>query len=204
MLLLLLPRWPLQRGFFRLSLPCAGTLSSENAFFAAECRYNNARIPLLFPAFSMMILRQFLVIQALLLWQGGFLFYASFVVPVGTELLGGGFEQGRITRHVTDSLNIVGVIAVALFAWDLSVVGGRYRRWQWGCWTLMALGLLALILLHPRLEALADFDAREISDHRQFRFLHRLYLWISTVQWLAGLGYTVLTLLAWRRPLAGS
>ena len=33
-------------------------------------------------------LRRFLVVQALMLWQGGFLFYTSAVVPTGTNLLG--------------------------------------------------------------------------------------------------------------------
>ncbi len=146
----------------------------------------------------MTIFRQFLLVQALLLWQGGFLFYASFVVPVGTEILGSSFEQGRITRHVTNSMNAVGAAALLIFAWNLLAGAPRYRRSRWGCWAVMALGLLALVLIHSKLEELTDFDAREFSDHRQFRYLHRLYLWISTFQWLASLAFTVLTLMAWR------
>ena len=46
-------------------------------------------------------LRRFLVVQALLLWQGGFLFYAAFVVPAGTEVLGSAAAQGAITVRAT-------------------------------------------------------------------------------------------------------
>ena len=52
----------------------------------------------------MLLLRRLLVVQLLMLWQGGFLFYVVFVVPVGTDVLGSSFEQGRITRFVTHSL----------------------------------------------------------------------------------------------------
>ena len=57
---------------------------------------------------------------------------------------------------------------------------------------------VSLVVLHPRLEELTDFDAREFTDHRQFRYLHRWYLWISTFQWIAGMAFTMLTLIAWR------
>ena len=87
----------------------------------------------------MTIFRRFLVVQALMLWQGGFLFYASFVVPVGTEMLGGSFEQGRITRHVTDSMNAVGAVALVIFVWDLLVARKPYQQMRWGCWGVMAI-----------------------------------------------------------------
>ena len=54
----------------------------------------------------MTILRRFFVLQSLMLWQGGFLFYAAVVVPIGTDVLGGSFEQGRITRFVTEQMNV--------------------------------------------------------------------------------------------------
>ena len=48
----------------------------------------------------MVVVRRFVVVQALLLWQGGFLFYAAIVVPVGTDELGSAFAQGKITARV--------------------------------------------------------------------------------------------------------
>ena len=55
-------------------------------------------------------LRRFLVLQSLLLWQGGFLFYAAFVVPAGTEVLGSSAAQGVITTRVVDALNVCGAV----------------------------------------------------------------------------------------------
>lgn len=148
-----------------------------------------------------MLLRRFLVVQMLMLWQGGFLFYASFVVPTGTEVLGNSFEQGRITRHVSMSMNWVGLVALAVFAWD--ILRCRSARAPglclWGSWLVMALGLAALFAIHPRLLELVDFSTSTFEDRGRFRFWHRTYLWICTFQWLAGLIYTVATLTAWRQ-----
>ena len=47
---------------------------------------------------SMIILRRLLVIQALLLWQGGFLFYTAVVVSTGTAVSGFGRSPGRDHR----------------------------------------------------------------------------------------------------------
>ena len=69
----------------------------------------------------MTTLRRFLVVQALMLWQGGFLFYAAVVVPAGTEVLGSGAAQGPITARVTDALNLCGLAALVLTAWDQAV-----------------------------------------------------------------------------------
>ena len=149
----------------------------------------------------MTLLRRFFAIQALMLWQGGFLFYAAFVVPTGTEVLGTSFAQGRITRFVTDSLNLVGLAAIAFFAWDLLQAPPktrRLKRWLWGTWTVLALGLASLFLIHLRLEGLVDFNDETFENHGLFRFWHRTYLWISTIQWLAGLTFAMFLLRSWR------
>jgi hypothetical protein len=146
-------------------------------------------------------LRRFLVIQALALWQGGFLFYATFVVPVGTSVLGSSAEQGAITRRVTDYLNACGVAALLVCLWDLV---GRHRgiallRCRWLLWLAMALILGGLIVLHVPMESLLDDLAAGSASRSHFRALHRLYLWLSTAQWLLALGYVYLTLRAWRQ-----
>ena len=74
-----------------------------------------------------MTLLRFLLVQSLLLWQGGFLFYASVVVPAGTVLLGKA-GQGAITARVTDALNVLGLVGVALFALELSLTRDPDRR----------------------------------------------------------------------------
>jgi hypothetical protein len=146
-------------------------------------------------------LRHFLVIQALALWQGGFLFYATFVVPVGATVLGSSAEQGAITRRVTDYLNGCGVAALVVCVWDLASGhrGVALLRWRWVLWLAMALILGGLIALHVPMESLLDDPSAGSAGRNHFRSLHRLYLWLSTAQWLLALGYVYLTLRAWRQ-----
>jgi len=144
----------------------------------------------------MQLLRRFLALQALMLWQGGFLFYAAVVVPTGTELLGS-FDQGRVTRQVTDAMNVLGAAALLVLAWD-QVAEPNSRRGRWVTWSVLAGGLMALAILHPRIERYVDFatDGR-VNDYASFYFWHQVYLYVATIQWVAGLGYVVLMLRAW-------
>jgi hypothetical protein len=146
-------------------------------------------------------LRRFLVIQALALWQGGFLFYAAFVVPVGTSVLGSSADQGAITRRVTDYLNGCGVAALVVCLWDLGRGhrGGALSRGRWLLWVGMALILGGLIALHVPMESLLDDPAAGSAGRMHFRSLHRIYLWLSTAQWLLALAYVYVTLRAWRQ-----
>jgi hypothetical protein len=144
----------------------------------------------------MQTLRRFLVIQALMLWQGGFLFYAAVVVPTGTDVLGS-FEQGRVTRHVTDSMNVIGAVALAILAWD-QVCSPTLRRTRWAMWATLAVGLVMLALLHPRIESYVDFSAAGgISDYPAFYFWHRVYLYVTSTQWFISLAYVAATLGSW-------
>jgi hypothetical protein len=145
-------------------------------------------------------LRRFLVVQALLLWQGGFLFYASFVVPAGTQLLGAA-GQGAITARVTDTLNIVGFVSLAVIAVDLSFTCDPNRRRtarRWWIWVVALACQGLLVYLHLLLDALMDDDRRRVLIGTAFRPLHGAYLWVSTVQWVAGLLLVWATLRAWR------
>ena len=145
----------------------------------------------------LVLVRRFLVVAALMFWQGGFTFYAAIVVPIGTAALGSALEQGRITRQVTESLNLSGAVALAIFALDTSATPSL--RWsRWTTWLIMALALGVLFTLHARLDALFLPDDLKILDRPTFRLLHRTYLWVSTVQWAAAIGFAVLSLAAWR------
>ena len=132
------------------------------------------------------LLRRFVVLTALMFWQGGFLFYASVVVPIGQEVLGSHKEQGFITQRVTNYLNLSGAIALAILAWDIAASRGssawRYGA-RWLCWLGMLATLLWLVWLHPRLDDLLDTTLKDIIEHRAFRAQHRTYLWVSTAQW---------------------
>jgi hypothetical protein len=146
------------------------------------------------------VLRRLLVLAALFFWQGGFTFYAAVVVPVGQEVLASHRRQGFITRRVTNYLNLAGAAALLPLAWDAAGRDGcaHRRRLRWACWAGMALTLGALFWMHGRLDALLDPETRSILDRHAFRPWHRLYLWVSTVQWAFALAYLLLAVLAWR------
>jgi hypothetical protein len=145
--------------------------------------------------------RRYLALAALLFWQGGFTFYASVVVPVGQDVLGSHLEQGLITRRVTVYLNLAGAVALVPLVWEL--VGTRDpSAWRRGLrlllWLAMAAALVVLYRLHPLLDQFLDVEYHDLTNRRAFRPYHRLYLWVSTVQWGCAIAYLLLTLLAWR------
>jgi hypothetical protein len=146
------------------------------------------------------LVRRFLVLAALFFWQGGFTFYAAVVVPVAQHVLGHR-RQGFVTREVTDYLNLAGLAALVLLAWDLLVPADPSGARWWTrrlLWLAMLLTLLALFWLHPRMDSLLQVRGGIVLDPEEFRPLHRIYLWISTVQWACALLYLLLTLRFWR------
>jgi hypothetical protein len=145
--------------------------------------------------------RRFLVLSALLFWQGGFVFYAAVVVPIGQEVLTSGTTQGFITRRVSNWLNFAGAVALAPLLADALARGCRSRwpfRLRLVVWGGLAITLVLLIWLHPRVDAFLDAETHTIDDFKGFRPLHRWYLWISTVQWALGVVYVALMVWAWR------
>jgi hypothetical protein len=149
----------------------------------------------------MLILRRFLVLAVLFFWQGGFTFYASVVVPVGQHVFGH-LRQGFVTQQVTVYLNLTGAVALVFLLWDIFAARDAAtwrRRSRLLLWAGMLLALLLLFWLHIRLDELLAAKGRIIRDPEVFYPRHRVYLWISTVQWACGLLYLLLTLGAWRR-----
>ena len=145
-------------------------------------------------------LRRFLVFQAFLMWQGGFLFYASFVVPAGTEVLGSPAGQGAITTRVADALNACGVVGLLVIAWDQASTrdpAPRRTKARWCCWGVAAVCQGLLIVLHIWMDSCMDPGRSRVVIHPPFRPLHRTYLWTSTVQWIACLALGWWTLRAW-------
>jgi hypothetical protein len=142
------------------------------------------------------------VLIALMFWQGGFTFYAAVVVPIGQGVLQSHLEQGFITRQVTNYLNVSGAVALLCLAWDGMASkdpAAIRRRVRWIAWLVMVLSLAMLVWLHGSLDQLLDPENKSLLDRRPFRSLHRLYLWISTLQWVFAVVYSSLTLAAWRR-----
>ena len=144
--------------------------------------------------------RRFLVVQALMLWQGGFLFYTTAVVPAGTQALGSSAAQGAITARVTDALNVTGVVALGLMCWDLALTrdpNTRRTAARWWCWAIALLCQYLLFVLHQLLDYFMDPGRMHVVIVPPFYTVHRMYLWVSTVMWVACLLLTWWTLRAW-------
>jgi hypothetical protein len=171
-----------------------GPLPWACAFEAATCRYLSA----------MQLVRRFVLLCLLMFWIGGFTFYAAVVVPIGTEVLGSPLDQGWITRRVTFWLNVAGVFALAAWAWDLAAEAAPTRllgATRWLLWLFIAAMLVALFILHPQMDTLLNVERERVLDRALFRTLHRVYLWVSTVQWGAALVLILATVHTWnRRP----
>lgn len=133
-------------------------------------------------------IRHTLALATFALWWGGFTFYALAVIPTAHNILHSHVRVGFITQQVTHWINIAAVVALAFLLWELlgsARFTARRRRWCWGAWLTIITMQTGLFLLHPMLDRLLDFAAREILDEPRFYFLHRLYLGLSTGQWLA-------------------
>jgi hypothetical protein len=161
----------------------------------------------------MVLIRRFLVIAALMFWQGGFFFYASVVVPVGTDVFAhfypltsrgeefsGKRQQGRITRTVARWINVAGAVALVPMGWDVVACtdAGRRRRWRGLLWLVAAALLGVLVTLYVQMDRQFDRDRLVLSEEGLFLVRHRLYLWVCAAQWGCCLMYLLLTLRAWR------
>ncbi len=146
------------------------------------------------------LMRRLLLLWALLFWQGGFMFYGGVVIPVGSRILGSDQEQARITRSVTNYLNLAGAVALAFWGWDVFAEPGgspRERRLRRLAWALLALSLGLLAWIHVRMDAQLDSDGSLVGDPRRFGPEHRHYLAVSTAQWAGCILLSALTIRAW-------
>ena len=124
-------------------------------------------------------------------WFGGFTFYASVVVPIGTDILGSARAQGEITQQVSDWIN-----RIALFTSLLLIVEHfLFRRKEKRLLSinfLVVIGILVfaglLIWLNQELDQMIEQTTNSIRVTNRERFYrqHRLYLWVSTGQWFLG------------------
>ncbi len=138
---------------------------------------------------------------AFAMWFGGFGLYVSIVVPIGTDVLGSALEQGVITRQVTVWINIFNAISVAAMILE-SVVSWKdstalCRTTQLVTLVIVAVSLAVLFYVHPILDRMFDAEAKSVSDSVQFYNMHRIYLWTSTVQWIAAWVWLFFTMRIW-------
>ena len=135
-------------------------------------------------------LRRFIVIAAVAFWLGGFTFYSGVAIPMGVQVLGTHRAVGFITQHVTNWLNVAGVVTLVILLWNLWL--GRKRQGKWLrrtlllTWLLMAAIEVELITLHPFMDRLLATNPRQILDEDRFELLHHVYLISTSVQWFIG------------------
>jgi hypothetical protein len=150
----------------------------------------------------MILTRRFLVVLALMFWQGGFMFYGAVTVPVTRAVLAPNPnprpEPSRITAQVTQWMNLAGTLALLvtfLDCWSSPLVK---RRWRWVGWALMALPHPIVIWMHREMSDQMSIAGFHSSDMRQFHYWHQTYLILNTIQWLGGMIFTVHSLKSWR------
>jgi glucan phosphoethanolaminetransferase (alkaline phosphatase superfamily) len=144
------------------------------------------------------------VIVALLfaVWWGGFTFYAAVVVPIGQRVLGSATAQGFVTQPVSDRINVIGAVVIAVLCWNLVAArrGATPRVWRVLVisWAVLAVAQVVLFVLHPRLDGMLDMTTRSIAaEHSAFYAAHRVYLLVATAQWLAATVHAVAVGYAW-------
>jgi hypothetical protein len=147
-----------------------------------------------------MLLLRFTLIFALALWQGGFLFYALVVVPVGSDVVGVR-DQGFITQRVSEWFNGFGGLALGVAAMEWIITPDTHRRRRLARGTLLGVNVLVLAAtaaLHFAVDQYLDADTRSVRDAGRFYVLHARYLVLSGVQWVLVMILLALTLSTWR------
>ncbi len=127
---------------------------------------------------------QFAVTLSLAVWWGGLTFYAAIIVPLGIEQFGG-IEQGLLTQRVTVRLNLAGTLA------GICLLADALWHQPRNCRAVLASLLLALQgwlwFLHSRLSRWMETVSSSLPTGESFYHEHRVYLWVTSVQWLIGL-----------------
>lgn len=127
---------------------------------------------------------RFTVTVSLAVWWGGLTFYAAIVVPLGIEQFGG-VEQGLLTQRVTVRLNVAGTIVGICLLADALYCKPR------NCRAVLASVLLGLQgwlwFLHSRLSRWLEAVLSSLHSDELFYHEHRVYLWVTSAQWLIGL-----------------
>src|SRR5579859_5091912 len=147
----------------------------------------------------MTIFRRFLVLTVLFFWQGGFVFFSGVVVHIGRQELGPRGPQTLITSRVSYYINLAGAVALAPLLWDVFAPDPSLlrRRVRAVLWLILVMTLLVLVYLYYQLLAMLP-DILNNNYPPSFSLEHKAYLWISTAQLAAAIGYMITMLLAWR------
>lgn len=134
-------------------------------------------------------------------WFGGFTFYIAVVVPTGTEVLGSARKQGFITQQVTHHLNWISAVAIAVMFWEVLKGFPKIRVKSKLAAMFLLISMLAmtgyLVYVHVKLDGFLDFEKRTVASADVFYQWHRVYLWVSTVQWVFAILFSILLVRTW-------
>jgi hypothetical protein len=151
----------------------------------------------------MRILRRFALLSLMGWWLGGLTLYTTAVIRNAHRVIGNHTRVGFVTQAVTLELQWIGAAALALMLWDGLASwrpSGRRLRWALAAsWSVAALAHAGLFLLHAQLDAMLDFQARQLRDGTPFHGPHEGYEALVGIEWGAGLVYLLSALAAWRR-----
>ena len=126
------------------------------------------------------------------------MFYGGVVVDVGGRILGSETQQGFITQSVTNYLNLAGL--VCLLVWTEQLWYERKRgvtKLEWGMLIVTGVSLAMLAGIHLSMDQSLDSAAVNVINPTRFDINHKLYIGISSLQWLASLALLFLTLQRW-------
>lgn len=129
--------------------------------------------------------RQFVLLLAIAFSFGGFSFYAAVVVPIGSDVFDA-TSQGFVTQRVTHVINYASFVTGVMLLWE--GLAARRNKHFFALLAIYSVCLIALFAMHPQLDELLNFDDQSVIDSVKFYNLHRIYLWTSTIQWLATIG----------------
>ena len=127
------------------------------------------------------------------LWFGGFLFYSSIVISNAHAVVGDHETVGMITQRVTGILNLIGVPTIGFLFLNLiqekKKLPGNKLKVSLILLSVITCCLIALFIFHTLMSQYIDPVKLELSEHKKFYRLHRVYLIISTVQFFSLVAY---------------
>ena len=103
----------------------------------------------------------FLTIITFALWWGGFTFYAAWVIPTAHEVTGNHILTGMITQRVSNVLNVLITVFIAVSMVTFYVEKRKKR--QWIPLSIIALGLLVLVVLHPKMDTFVQVETQSLT-----------------------------------------
>ena len=133
-------------------------------------------------------LQQYVTLLAVVLWLGGFTFYAACVVRVASRVLGG-TEQGYVTQHVMSMLQWIAVVMLGFILFDIILYAKTNLKMvtllRAVAWLTMAITTGVLFLVHAQMSNLMDSETLSMPDFERFSPLHQRYQFVATVYWCA-------------------